>query len=141
MNTRERLHRNTEESTNDRVKQLSTAALDALIESSEPSLLLQNLTHCVSHGPLRGKHILVDRLTRIVGAVYRSKPGPVVRYALPACFSLLGNGSNFAQSVEVRHAATRLARELAHCCGRDVLLQQASSLSMTIQSKLEDVLG
>ena len=128
-------------STNDRIKQLSTSALDALIENSDPSLLLQNLTHCISHGPLRGKHVLVDRLTRIVGAVYRSKPGPIVRYALPACFSLLGNGSNFAQSVEVRHAATRLARELAHCCGRDVLLQHASSLSMTIQTKLEDILS
>ena len=125
-------------STNDRIKQLTVATLDALIESSDPGLLLQNLTHCVSHGPVRGKHILVNKLTHIVGTVYSTRPSAVTRYALPACFSLLGNN---AQGVELRSAASSLANELCKHCGKDAMMQHAASLSATIQSKLDDILA
>ena len=127
-------------STNERIKSLSNYALDELIRSSsDPSLLLQNLTHCVSHGPLRGKHILVDKLTSILLQVYSSKPQAVVRYALPACFSLIK--TSLSSSQEIRHASTKLVKELNKCCGKDMLINSASSLSATIQAKLEDILA
>lgn len=44
------------------VRSVATTAMTCLTESLDPALLVQHMAHCVSHGQLRGKPLLVERL-------------------------------------------------------------------------------
>lgn len=55
---------------------------------------MQNFSHCVSNGHLRGKPLLVERLQSIAAALWPGRPQLVLKHVLPATFSLLQVGLN-----------------------------------------------
>lgn len=56
-------------SSNERIKAVAVQALDALVASTDPSLLVQNFSHIVVNSNVRSKAALVDKLTAIAPQV------------------------------------------------------------------------
>ncbi|MEW5296966.1 MAG: hypothetical protein WDW36_000208 [Sanguina aurantia] len=122
-------------SANDKIRAVATAAVDSLIASVDPALLVQNFSHCVSNGHLRGKPQLVEKLQAIIVAAYPSKPQLVARYAVPAALSLLGDSRG-----DTRAASTALLTTLARLMGPP-LLDHSGNLSPQQQQRVSDAVA
>ncbi len=119
------------------VRQASAQAADSLVASVEPALLVQNLSHCVSNGGVRGKLLLVYKLEAVIDAVYPSKPQLVVRYALPAALAIANDGKGGS---EVKTAANQLLLALSRNMGQ-ALVDHAATLPAALQQRVLDVIG
>eukprot|EP00195_Chlamydomonas_chlamydogama_P001663 CAMPEP_0202916712 /NCGR_PEP_ID=MMETSP1392-20130828/69262_1 /ASSEMBLY_ACC=CAM_ASM_000868 /TAXON_ID=225041 /ORGANISM="Chlamydomonas chlamydogama, Strain SAG 11-48b" /LENGTH=1484 /DNA_ID=CAMNT_0049609237 /DNA_START=160 /DNA_END=4614 /DNA_ORIENTATION=+ len=122
-------------STNDKIRSVALQAADQLIASVDPSLLVQNFSHCVANGPLRGKPLLVEKLQSIINAVYAVRPQLVVKYAVPAAFSLANDSKGGAES---KSASTALLTTLAKLMGQS-LVDQAATMPQVVQQRVSDV--
>ena len=74
---------------NERIRQAAVEGLDALCQSTDSVLLVQQLAHCVVHGAGRPKALLLDRLSDIARDAYGKRPALVLKHALPAALSSL----------------------------------------------------
>ncbi|MEW5315874.1 MAG: hypothetical protein WDW38_007274 [Sanguina aurantia] len=114
---------------------VAAAAVESLIASVDPALLVQNFSHCVSNGHLRGKPQLVEKLQTIIVAAYPSKPQLVVRYAVPAALSLLSDSKG-----DTRTASTALLMTLARLMG-PLLLDYSGNLNPQQQQRVSDAVA
>ncbi|GAX73544.1 hypothetical protein CEUSTIGMA_g995.t1 [Chlamydomonas eustigma] len=124
-------------STNEKIRNAASQAAEKLVASVEPALLVQNLSHCVSHGGVRGKLLLVDKLESVIDAVYPTKPQLVVRYALPAAVAIANDTKGGA---EVRAAANQLLGALSRNMGR-ALVDHVSTLPASLQQRVLDAIA
>jgi len=122
-------------STNEKIRNSASEAVDSLIRSMDSSALLQNFAHCVNHGGLRAKHIMLEKLTTMVPEVYSMNHTLLVKYVLPAAFSLLSETKG-----EIRSANSRLLKALHRTMGSK-LREHTGNLSAALMQRLEDLLA
>jgi hypothetical protein len=123
-------------STNDKVRLAAVDASDRLLESVSAPLLVPHMSHCVSHGVLRAKPVLLHKLVGLTEAVHPTRPQLVTKHILPAALTTLMNESRG----EVRAANLKLLTALSNCLGRDELLGHAGAVSAAAAGKVEDTL-
>jgi hypothetical protein len=119
-------------SSNDKIRSVASATTDVLIGTVDPAALVQNFSHVVSSGHLRGKPAVVDKLCSVVFALHSSKPHLVAKYAVPAALSLLNDAKG-----ESKAAAGQLLGTLAALMG-PALLEHATSLAPPLQRRVND---
>lgn len=101
-------------STNDKVRSVASRTADALLSAVDPALLVQNFSHCVSNGHLRGKPAVVEKLCGIVMALHPVKPHLVAKYAVPAALSLLNEGKGESKAAGGQLLGTLAGERMMH---------------------------
>lgn len=122
-------------STNEKIRSSANETMIALISSLEPSLLVANFSHCVSHGSLRTKPVMLEKLAAISSEVYTLRPHLVVKHVLPTAFTMLNETKG-----EIRTANNRLLSTLQDVMG-PALLEHASGLSKPQIQRLQQCLN
>ncbi|KAK9817952.1 hypothetical protein WJX72_004805 [[Myrmecia] bisecta] len=122
-------------STNEKIRAKAGEAVQTLLGKVDAALLIQNFAHCVSHGNMRGKPTVIEKLDALVDAVYPSKPMLVIKHALPAAFTMLNERGS-----DIRVATQSLLTTLARHMG-DELAQHAMNLSATNKARISEVLA
>ncbi|KAF5833407.1 hypothetical protein DUNSADRAFT_10276 [Dunaliella salina] len=122
-------------SSNDKIRNVGVKATDALVESVDPALLIQNFAHCASHSSVRGRPLLVERLQVLARALWPARPTLVLKHALPAAFSLLNDTKG-----DGRAAANTLLMGLARLMGPQ-LQEHASGLQPVLQQRVSDAVA
>lgn len=95
----------------------------------------QNFSHCVGHGNLRGKAVLLDKLQDIVVSVYPRKPQLVIKHTLPVTFAMLNE-----RGADVRAANMQMIETLGRLMGPS-LLQYAGNLSQGNKERLQEIIA
>lgn len=120
-------------STNDKIRSGAQQLLDVMVASMDPTLLVQNFSHCVVNCNQKGKASLVEKLQGIVPMVWPTKPNLVVKHVVPAALALLNDNRG-----ESRLSGGQLLNCLAQYMGTS-LLNHCSNLSMPLQQKVKDI--
>lgn len=123
-------------SSNEKTKAAAGDAVDALLASVSPHLLIQHVSHVVSYGAARSVPAMLDTLSVLVRVSFDQKPTLVSKYALPAAMSTLMNG----KGAETITAVAALLKELSKKIGREALLSHAAMRSAAAKAKLEEAL-
>lgn len=89
---------------NDKVRLAAVDATDRLLESVSAPLLVQHVSHCVSHGVSRAKPVLLQKLIGLVQAVHPTRPQLVTKHVLPAAIATLMNESRGRVVIEHNHS-------------------------------------
>eukprot|EP00798_Chlamydomonas_sp_ICE-L_P017055 gene17055-23350_t len=96
----------------------------------------KNFSHCISSGSVKGSKIMmVGKLQVIITSLYPMKPNLVVKYAIPAAFSLLKDSRG-----ESKQASTQLLTTLASLMG-PTLNDHASTLQPAAQQRVAEAVS
>lgn len=121
-------------STSEKIRYSAAEVLDKLLEVADHVLLIQNFSHCIGHGNLRGKAVLLEKLLEIVINVYPRKPQLVVKHTLPVAFAMMNESR-----ADVRAANVKLIVALGRLMGVQIL-GYAGNLSLASRERLREIL-
>ena len=77
-------------SSNSSIRKYSNEAFDKLLVSTDSLYLIQSMTSIIQFGTnSKVKPIVLEKLAFLVTDTYATKPGPIIKYVVPACTSLL----------------------------------------------------
>mmetsp|Transcript_14978 Transcript_14978/g.20666 ORF Transcript_14978/g.20666 Transcript_14978/m.20666 type:complete len:318 (+) Transcript_14978:2-955(+) len=122
-------------STNEKIRTCANQAVDTLISHMDSASLVQNFAHCVRNGGPRSKQLMLEKLTTITPEVYLIRPQLVVKYVLPAAFSLLNETKG-----EIRTANIRLLQALWKTMGPS-LQDHTQTLSASLQQRFNEAIA
>lgn len=120
-------------STNEKIRSKAVDAMDALVASVDGALLVQNLSHVISHGSARSKAVMIERLEAVVRNCYAAQPRLVGKHALGAALASLMD-----PKADIRAANSKLLRSLYAAMGPQ-LLDAASGLAPNMYARLESI--